>query len=218
MVIDLQKNKERFEELVKKYIKRDGVEKLLNWLEKKSDFYSAPASTKYHLAVEGGLVQHSLNVFDQLVKLCNCHYAKSECLSPMIDATTIYGKEGDYLAFTIEQIAVVALFHDICKANCYVKDFKNVKVNGKWEQQEYWKWDEKFVYPGHGAKSVYIVQQFMRLSIPEAQAIATHMGAAGNPLDELKCKYFASVFEELPLAVLLNVADTISTFLLERRS
>ena len=70
MTINLAKNKEEFESLVRKYIKRDGVEKLLAWLDS-TDFYSAPASTKYHLCVEGGLCQHSLNVFYTMVDLCN---------------------------------------------------------------------------------------------------------------------------------------------------
>ena len=102
-MINLQANKEEFEALARKYIKRDGLEKLLSWLEQ-TDFYSAPASTKYHLSVEGGLCQHSLNVFHSMVELCNKHWEKE-------------GKEDDIYngesldadgAFNMENIAIVS--------------------------------------------------------------------------------------------------------------
>lgn len=209
MIIDLAKNKAEFEDLVRKYIKRDGVEKVLAWLEQ-SDFYSAPASTQYHLSVEGGLCQHSLNVFHAMVDLCNLHFNKEE------NDENIYGGANLEVdgAFSMENIAVVALFHDICKANCYVRDFKNVKVNGKWEQQEYWKWDEQFVY-GHGSKSVYILQQYMRLYIDEAQAIRFHMGGREDPLSQQYERQYAAVFEKSKFAVLLHLADNYSAFLTE---
>lgn len=208
-MIDLAKNKAEFEELARKYIKRDGLEKLLSWLEQ-TDFYSAPASTKYHLSVEGGLCQHSLNVFHTMVKLCNDFFNKEEN-----DDNVYNGANTDVDgAFNMENIALVALFHDICKANCYVRDFKNVKVNGKWEQQEYWKWEEQFVY-GHGTKSVYIIQQYMRLYIDEAQAIRFHMGGREDPLSGQYERQYAEVFEKSRFAVLLYLADTMSAFLLE---
>lgn len=209
MTINLAKNKEEFESLVRKYIKRDGVEKLLAWLDS-TDFYSAPASTKYHLCVEGGLCQHSLNVFYTMVDLCNHYWQKEES-----DENIYNGENTDVDgAFNMENIAVVALLHDICKANCYVKDWKNVKVNGKWEQQEYWKWDEQFVY-GHGSKSVYIIQQYMRLYIDEAQAIRFHMGGREDPLSEFYERQYSSVFDNSKFAVMLYLADNYATFLIE---
>ena len=208
-MIDLAKNKAEFEEIARKYIKRDGLEKVLAWLEQ-SDFYSAPASTQYHLSVEGGLCQHSLNVFHSMVELCNKYWNKEE------SGDNIYN--GDSLeqdgAFNMENIAIVALFHDICKANCYVRDFKNVKVNGKWEQQEYWKWDEQFVY-GHGSKSVYILQQYMRLYIDEAQAIRFHMGGREDPLSQQYERQYATVYDNSKFAVMLYLADNWSCFLVE---
>ena len=208
-MINLQANKEEFEALARKYIKRDGLEKLLAWLDS-TDFYSAPASTQYHLSVEGGLCQHSLNVFHTMVKLANLRYDKEE------SDDNVYNGESTEVdgAFNIENIALVALFHDICKANCYVRDFKNVKVNGTWEQQEYWKWDEQFIY-GHGTKSVYIIQQYMRLYIDEAQAIRFHMGGREDQLAQTYERQYAQVFEKSPFAVLLYLADSYSTFLLE---
>lgn len=208
-MINLQANKEEFETLARKYIKRDGLEKLLAWLDS-TDFYSAPASTQYHLCIEGGLCQHSLNVFHTMVKLANMRYDKEE------NDDNIYNGANTEVdgAFNMENIALVSLFHDICKANCYVRDFKNVKVNGKWEQQEYWKWDEQFVY-GHGSKSVYIIQQYMRLFIDEAQAIRFHMGGKEDALSQQYERQYAPVFEKSPFAVLLHLADSYSAFLLE---
>lgn len=209
MMIDLAKNKAEFEALARKYIKRDGLEKVLAWLES-TDFYSAPASTQYHLCVEGGLCQHSLNVFYTMVDLCNMKYGKEESDDNIYNGLNL-DCDG---AFSMENIALVALFHDICKANCYVRDLKNVKVNGKWEQQEYWKWDEQFVY-GHGSKSVYILQQYMRLYIDEAQAIRFHMGGREDTLSGMYERQYAPVFEKSPFAVLLYLADCYSAFLLE---
>nr|DAH56598.1 MAG TPA: putative HD superfamily hydrolase [Caudoviricetes sp.] len=207
MQINPAANKERFVELATKYIKRDGLDKLLRWLDS-TDFYTAPASTKYHLSVEGGLCQHSLNVFDRMVQLCNVYFEMDEDDDNVYNGATTE-QEG---AFDMENIAIVALFHDICKANCYVRDFKNVKVNGKWEQQEYWKWDEQFVY-GHGSKSVYMLQQFMRLYIDEAHAIRFHMGGKEDPLTDTCERQYAQVYEKSKFAVLLHLADMTAAWL-----
>lgn len=131
-----------------------------------------------------------------------------------VDPERVYNgvTEDDEGAFAVENIAIVALFHDICKANCYVRDFRNVKINGKWEQVEYWKWEEQFVY-GHGSKSVYILQQFMRLAIDEAQAIRFHMGGREDPLSEMYERSYAQVFEKSKFAVLLHMADNMAAWL-----
>lgn len=211
MMIDLGKNKEQFESIARKYIKRDGIEKVLAWLES-TDFFTAPASTKYHLCVEGGLCQHSLNVFHEMVKL-----AKTYCEEYVGDDKVVFEHDDENAegAFTMENIAIVALFHDICKANCYVRDFKNVKVNGKWEQQEYWRWEEQFIY-GHGTKSVYILQQFMRLAIDEAQAIRFHMAGREDPLSDSYERIFSQVFDNSKFAVLLYLADSVACWIDEK--
>lgn len=211
MMIDLGKNKEEFESIARKYIKRDGIEKVLAWLES-TDFFTAPASTKYHLCVEGGLCQHSLNVFHEMVKL-----AKAYCEEYTSDDKVVFEHDDENAegAFTMENIAIVALFHDICKANCYVRDFKNVKVNGKWEQQEYWRWEEQFIY-GHGTKSVYILQQFMRLAIDEAQAIRFHMAGREDPLSDSYERIFSQVFDNSKFAVLLYLADSVACWIDEK--
>lgn len=207
MPINAAENKERFIELATKYIKRDGLDKLLKWLDS-TDFYTAPASTKYHLCVEGGLCQHSLNVFDRMVELCNTYFKKEPADDTVYNGATT-DVEG---AFDMENIAIVTLFHDICKANCYVRDTKNVKVDGKWVAQEYWRWDEQFVY-GHGTKSVYMLQQFMRLYIDEAQAIRFHMGGKEDPLTDTCERQYAQVYEKSKFAVLLHLADSMAAWL-----
>ena len=203
MKINLAENKDRFINLAKTYIKRDGIDKLLAWLET-TDFFVAPASTKYHLCIEGGLCQHTLDVFENMVNLCNAHYGEDE----VYNGTS----EDDEGAFTMENIAIVTLFHDLCKIGCYVRDFKNVKVDGKWVQQEYWKWDEKFIY-GRGAKSVYIIQQFMRLYVDEAQAIRFHTGGHEDPLNDVTESAYMQVFDKSPFAVFLFLADTMAMYL-----
>ena len=188
-------SKEEFIRIATQNIERAGIADLLEWMEK-TDFYTAPASIKYHGAFEGGLVVHSLNVFTQL------HYLAG-----------FYGLgEDDGIANPDESIAITALFHDICKVGCYKTDMRWRKdANNRWEQYPTWKFEEDFAYGGHGSKSVYLVQSFMRLTPEEASAINCHMGQweatqYGNP---------STVFERNKLAWLLHVADEAADFLME---
>ena len=127
-------NKEDFISLVKENIKREGIDKLINYLES-TDFFEAPASSMYHSDYDGGLIDHSYNVFKLL--------SESDKL--------------DHNIYSMESIAIVSLFHDVCKANFYVKGERNVKSEeGKWIKVPYYKIDEAFPM-GHGEKSVYIV-------------------------------------------------------------
>lgn len=113
-VIDTKKNAAKFYKVVETYIKRDGINDLMDWLGS-TDFFEAPASTRFHGSYEGGLCQHSLNVGKWLNKL-------AEGLYP-----------GQY---TKETLTLVALFHDVCKANCYKTSTRNVKneQTGQWEK------------------------------------------------------------------------------------
>ena len=112
--------KEEFIELFKEKITRPGADALLNFLEHKSDFFTAPASARYHLSCEGGLCEHSLNVYHCLVD-----YLQRERVQEL------YGLE-----YSEETVAVVALLHDLCKSGCYKKGFRNVKndATGQWEK------------------------------------------------------------------------------------
>ena len=154
---DLEKQKQEFLTLCRENIKRDGLEDLLGWLQK-SDFFTAPASTRYHGAYEGGLCEHSLDVY---------HMAKK----------AIAGYE---LELTEESVVVATLFHDLCKVNFYKKDVRNQKINGTWQEVPCYTIEEKYCFGGHGSKSVYLVQQFMKLKTDEAAAINCHMGATSG--------------------------------------
>lgn len=188
-------SKEEFIRIATQNIERAGIADLLEWMEK-TDFYTAPASIKYHGAFEGGLVVHSLNVFTQLRYLAG-----------------FYGLgEDDGIANPDESIAITALFHDICKVGCYKTDMRWRKdANNRWEQYPTWRFEEDFAYGGHGSKSVFLIQSFMKLTPEEASAINCHMGQweatqYGNP---------STVFERNKLAWLLHVADEAADFLME---
>jgi hypothetical protein len=181
--------KEEFERIVFKNIKRDGIKELMDWLST-TDFYISPASTRYHGAFAGGLVVHSLNVFTQLKSLC-----------------TWYACEA-----TPESIAIVSLFHDLCKVGCYKTEMRWRKdANNQWEQYPTWKHEEDFAYGGHGSKSVYLVQSFIKLTPDEASAINCHMGQ----FDATQYSNPSEVYSRNKLAWLLHVADEAATYVME---
>lgn len=188
--------KQEFIDIYKTNITRDGADKLLDYLlSDKSDFFTAPASTRFHGAYEGGLLAHSLNVYH-----CLKDYLSRE------RAKTVYG-----MNYSEETIAVSALLHDICKVNFYKTDYRNAKnEQGKWEKVPYYAVDDKLPY-GHGEKSVYIITGFMRLSREEAFAIRYHMGFSTEDDPNLVGKSF----EMFPLAFALSTADMEATYYLE---
>ena len=188
-------NKERFVEIFKTKIKRDGAEKLLEYLlSDASDFFTAPASTRYHGAYEGGLLEHSLNVYD-----CLCDIMSR----PRIKET--YGIE-----YSDESIAIAGLLHDICKVNFYKTEMRNVKKNGIWESVPYYTIEDNLPY-GHGEKSVYIISGYMKLTRDEAFAIRYHMGFSG-PED---ANQVGRALEMFPLAFLLCMADMEASYYME---
>lgn len=185
-------NKTRFLQIYRDNITRTGSGTVLDYLCK-SDFFTAPASTRFHGAHEGGLLEHSLNVYD--------------CLKGLLE---VNGLSEEY---TNDTVATVALLHDICKVNFYKKSTRNTKVNGKWETVDCFEVDEKFPC-GHGEKSVIILQTMMRLSSEEILAIRAHMG--GFDTSVKGGDYFiGKIFERSPLALLLHLADMEATYLKE---
>lgn len=206
MEIDLKANQEKFENLLRTEIKREGVEQLIEYL-KGSDFYTAPATTQYGLSVEGGLCQHALDIYSIMLQLADLYAPKNK--EGIRNGATI---DDDY-AFTDENIAVVALLSQLTKMQCFVKDKKNVKVNGKWEEQEYWRWDEQFKYTGRGAKSVFIIQQFMKIWAEEAQAIGFMMMGRDNPLSSNYDGTYMEVYDKSKLSLLLGTAVQLATYL-----
>jgi len=183
-------NKERFASLCND-IDREGVDELMDWLEK-SDFYSAPASTRFHGNYAGGLLEHSLNVYDELKRLLQVY--------------------GDNVSVSESTIRIVSLFHDLCKVNFYTTEKRNRKNGaGQWESYDAYSIKEKLCYGGHGSKSVFILQTFMKLSPEEAVAINCHMASwDGN-------KDVGNAFEQFPLAWLVHVADEAATYITEKK-
>ena len=163
-----QANINRFEAEMTK-VTRDGVDKLMAFI-RKSDMYAAPASTRFHLSVTGGLLQHSLNVLDAL----RANLTKND------DGTYSYEVAGVPAArVTEENVIIMALLHDICKTYFYTTEIRNRKVNGKWEQYEAFAVDDKIPY-GHGEKSVMMIEEYMKLQPVERYAIRWHMGYTGS--------------------------------------
>lgn len=187
---------DRFIEIYRENITRPGADRLLEYLlSENSDFFAAPASTKYHSAYEGGLCQHSINVY--------------ECLKAYCDRARVRDEYG--LNVSDETIAIVALLHDICKVNTYETSFRNAKNDqGVWEKVPYYAFNDNLPY-GHGEKSVYIISGFMRLTREEAFAIRWHMGFSG----EENKNTIGKALEMFPLALAVNIADMEATFLLE---
>lgn len=188
-------NKERFIEIFKQHIKRQGSDKLLEFLlSKNSDFFDAPASTRFHGSYDGGLLEHSLNVYD--------------CLKDYLSRQRVKDTYG--LKYSEESIAIVALLHDLCKVNCYKRGTRNVKENGQWIQVPTYEYNDLLPY-GHGEKSVYMISGYMKLTREEAFAIRYHMGFAGNE----ETRNVGAAFEMFPLAFALSTADMEATYFIE---
>lgn len=193
---DLAMSKEEFISIYTENIKREGADKLLTYLTSDScDFFTAPASTRFHSAYNGGLCDHSLNVY--------------HCLKDYLERPRV--KELYGLDVTDETIAIVALLHDICKTNCYKPSTRNVKdSHGVWHTVPTYSFEDDMPY-GHGEKSVYIISGYMRLSREEAFAIRYHMGFSGNE-DKMNV---GNAFEKFPLAFALSTADMEATYFME---
>ena len=191
--------KEKFLEIYRKNITRPGADKLLAWLET-TDFFTAPASTRFHLSRPGGLVDHSVHVYERLDNLVTDEEGYPG---------SMFGED-----FTIsdETIAICGLLHDICKANFYTVEMRNRKnEQGQWEKYPYYVVDDQLPY-GHGEKSVYIISGFMKLTREEAMAIRWHMGFSDT---DFKGGGFSvgNAFGKFPLAVLMHIADLQATYL-----
>lgn len=175
---------------------RKGMGSLIEYLDEGSDFFEAPASTKHHGAYVGGLAEHSLNVYNTLMRL-------DGLLTP------------DH---PNDQIIITSLLHDVCKTNYYVQEPAWRKDDhGEWES--YTRWGVNDILPlGHGEKSIYIISKFIELSDAEAAAIRWHMGAwtAGLTTDYSLSKAHNAAVDKYPLVTLLATADDLATHLVEK--
>lgn len=186
----------KFVKYLKAYVKRDGIENLIRYIES-SDMRVAPASTKYHNSFDGGLVEHSLNVFNRLIKLIQMEY-------------------GNEIPYSKETIAIVGLLHDISKVNFYDKKLRNVKNDetGQWEQVPFYAVkDSKLVFGTHEENSLYILRRFFNLTYDEEIAIMYHMGTS---VDSESQNRVYNAYNESTLAVLLHMADIASMTIDER--
>ena len=192
----IENNKQQIIDIYRNYVKREGSDKLLDYLINNSDFFTAPASTRFHGAYDGGLAQHSLNVYN--------------CFKAYLERDRV--RELYNLNASDETIAVCALLHDICKVNVYTRGTRNVKneETGQWEKVPTFFFDDGLPY-GHGEKSVYMITGFMRLTREEAFAIRYHMGFSG----EENANNVGKAFEMFPLAFALSTADMEATYFLD---
>lgn len=228
-MFDIKSNKTFYENLFKNYVANAKVDPLLEMLAR-TDFYTAPASTKYHCHEDGGLCQHSLNVYDSFIRLMQ--------MNDIIKGTEAFGllekarqgliltdSEKDELdkltknllnsnKVTFASVVKVTLGHDFHKINFYQKCQRNVKdENGKWIQQDYWSYkDDAFVLGEDGTNSWYIMNSVMPLNYEEISAIENHMGhgKSGQWLPGS-----SGCWKKSSLALLLHLADMYSTFVVE---
>ena len=184
--------RQEFLEIFRQDVQRPGAEKLLEWLDT-TDFFTAPASTRFHGACECGLVMHSINVYRCMM---------DRWFQPEEDSR--------------ESFAIVSLLHDLCKANYYKSGFRNVKndATGQWERVPSYSVQDAFPY-GHGEKSVYLIERFLRLRPAEAIAIRWHMGGFDDAARG-GCFAISEAYDEYPLAVKLHLSDLEATYLLEK--
>ncbi len=160
---------------------RPGMEQLILFL-KNSDFFEAPASTRFHGAFQGGLLEHSMKVYEILK-------TKTE---------------------DSDSVRIIALLHDICKANFYKVDYRNAKNElGVWEKVPYYTVDDTIPF-GHGEKSVMMISEFIKLTNEEKYAIRWHMG-----FTEPKELYttIGLAYKKYPIALLTHEADLEASYL-----
>ncbi len=196
-------NIDRFERELGK-VQRPGMDKLLEYIQK-SDFYTAPASTKHHLAAPGGLLQHSLNVLDAL---------RGQLTRDETGENWLYTVGGTTVATIPEDsVTIMALLHDICKTHFYGTSTRNVKndATGKWEKVPFYTVDDKMPL-GHGPKSAMIVKQYTTLTTAEMYAIWHHMGFNGNFENDTAVGQSIEMF---PAVLALHTADMMASRFME---
>ena len=179
-----------------KLVKREGMDNLIKYLET-SDFYTAPASTKFHNNFVGGLAGHSLNVYYLLSNKVKQHN----------------------ISVPEQSIILSALLHDLCKIDTYKTELKWKKDdNNKWYQEEVWVVKDSFPI-GHGEKSVIMAQRFIQLTDEEITAIRWHLAMSdpGTHFAYPTGHSFKEAFGSCPLLVCLSTSDVEASFLVESR-
>ena len=179
--------KEEFRKLLLS-VNREGMDKLLEFIDA-TDFYTAPASTRFHGSYEGGLLEHSMKVY--------------EILKEKVKHTPIEMEVSE------DTLIISALLHDICKVKYYKVDYRNAKNDrGEWEKVPYYTVDDTIPY-GHGEKSVMMLTEYIKLTPEEKYAIRWHMGFT-EPKEQYST--ISAAYKKYPLALLLHEADLESTY------
>ncbi len=188
---ELEEQKEMILDLLRS-TERDGIDKLADYLTDSTDFFTAPASTRFHNNFSGGLAQHCLNVYENFKSLLE-----------------IKGVE-----MSEDSIIICALLHDLCKCNTYVVETRNRKnEQGQWEKYNIWATNKEVDIPlPHSSRSIAIIRKFIKLSIKEELTIFYHMGPYGGEDYEYR-NMLKAANEKYPQTVLFYVADTIASYL-----
>lgn len=178
-------------------VRRPGIDELISWLEE-SSFFDMPASTRFHGNYEGGLAEHSLNVYKSLVQL-----------------RALYQKQFGSGSMPIESVIIASLCHDFCKIDYYKKDFRNVKnmETGEWEKKEIYTYSDVWGM-GHGECSVFLIQNFIRLTEEEILAIRWHMGPYDSAVKGGD-RSINTAEGKTPLVALLHMADSWASKFME---
>ena len=190
----IQNNYNKFKKYLKGYIQRDGIDSLIGWLDT-TDIATMPATTKYHGVYAGGFVEHCLNVFTRLFNTMNRDYL------------VVGDKETN--PYSKESIAIVSLLHDLDKVGKYTVQTRNVKVNGEWTQEPFYVVKptfERLVYGNPSENTIYIIEQFMKLTYDEKMAIL-HQSCGMYDSNDNAVFMAMNAFKVCPLAYYLFNAD-----------
>lgn len=191
--------KEEFISLLRS-TEREGIDRVISKLDSMG-FFTAPASSKNHLCVEGGLLEHSMNVY-KMAKMI-----REQLLAVQPE-----------LKIKEESVIIASLLHDVCKADIYKKGLKWRKDDqGRWEQYEAYEIDYTNFPMGHGEKSVMMLLMCgLRMEQDELLAIRWHMGAwnlAFQNFEDKSC--ISAAADKCPLVTLIQVADNLAAHVLE---
>lgn len=198
---DMEMQRDKFLKIFDTQIReREGKEALRDWLlSDECDFFTAPASTKYHGNYDGGLCEHSIDVYEMAVRLEELY--REDIRKQYLVLNRPYDRDQ-----FMESLAIAALFHDLCKVNFY-----KTKVNGR---NSVFVVDEQLRFGGHGSKSVFVLSKYLKdIRDEEAIAINCHMGFSRSEDNSIN---ISDSFKNSPLAWLIHVADEAATFMLDR--
>lgn len=199
----MKQNRSEFVELLYS-TGREGMDEVIGQLEELG-FFQAPASSKFHLNHEGGLLEHSLNVCKVGLML------REQMLALKPDLEESLNKES---------VIIAALLHDICKADIYQKCIRKRKDRlGQWVDYETYELDYSDFPLGHGEKSVIVLLRMgLDLSDDEIMAIRWHMSAWDLPFQSPDLKANFDTAKRLcPLCTLIQAADGLASNLLESK-